>query len=303
MDFNKLADFIKNIGKNYDIPGCDISVYYNHINVFRRHSGYSDSAAKIRVTGKNLYFMNSGAKILCCVAVMQQAQRFKLSLKDKISDYIGDVDADITIGELVHTYSALNRVEDDLYSFETIKKLIAATSGMSFDEFIFENITKPLKMKSTTFNLNDKNKKKIAKQYNFVGSGREAVECHTDAEELHNHHSGCLITTVDDYAKFCEALCGGGVSKKGYRLLNRESVDMLINGLVYKETEKDDAFVCIGYNGSLVLIDTKKKITIVYAQHMRNMSAKQLEMYPKLRKIVYECIGADTWSMGYNIFP
>ena len=172
MDFNKLADFIKNIGKDYDIPGCDISVYYNHINVFRRHSGYSDSAAKIRVTGKNLYFMNSGAKILCCVAVMQQAQRFKLSLKDKISDYIGDVDADITIGELVHTYSALNRVEDDLYSFETIKKLIAATSGMSFDEFIFENITKPLKMKSTTFNLNDKNKKKIAKQYNFVGSGR-----------------------------------------------------------------------------------------------------------------------------------
>ena len=49
-------------------------------------------------------------------------------------------------------------------------------------------------------------------------------------------------------------------------------------------------------------VPLKKKITIVYAQHLMNMGVKQLEMYPKLRKIVYECIGVDTWSQGYNIF-
>ena len=50
MDFNKLADFIKNIGKNYSVPGCDIRVYYNHINVFRMHSGFSDEAGKVKVS-------------------------------------------------------------------------------------------------------------------------------------------------------------------------------------------------------------------------------------------------------------
>lgn len=303
MDFNALAAFIKNVGRDYDIPGCDVCVYYNHINVFRQHSGFSDADGRIKVSKRNLYFMNSGAKIMCCTAIMQLAQRFRLSLGDKLSQYIETADSNVTVRELLRKYSALNRVEDDIYSFDTVKRLIEAVSGMSFDDFIYENITKPLKMKSTTFSLNDKNRSLIAKQYNFVGKGKGVVECDTSVEELHNRHSGCLITTVDDYAKFCEALCSGGVSKNGYRILNRESVDVLINEIVYKETEKDDAFVCIGYNGSLVLIDTKKKISIVYAQHMRGMSVKQLEMYPKLRKMVYECVGADTWSKGYNVFP
>jgi len=67
--------------------------------------------------------------------------------------------------------------------------------------------------------------------------------------------------------------------------------------------EKNDAFVCVGRHGGLVLIDTKKKITIVYAQYVKDMPLEQFEMYPNLRKLVYECIGADTWSMGYNVLP
>lgn len=303
MNFNSLADFVKKLGKNYNIPGCDISVYYNHINVFRKHCGFSDEKGKIKISDKNLYFMNSGAKIMCCVAVLKLAQSFKLSLKDSVSDYIEGADKNTSIEEFLHRYSSLNRVEDEIYNFDNVKRIINMASGMTFDDYISEMITKPLKMKSTTFNLNDKNRKLIAKQYNFAGKDKDPVECNTAVEDLHSRHNGCLITTVDDYAKFCETICGNGTSKNGYKLLNPESVEFLINSLVYKETEKDDAFVCIGYNGSLVLIDTKKKITIVYAQHMRNMSISQLEMYPKLRKIVYECIGADTWSMGYNIFP
>lgn len=303
MDFNTLAAFIKNVGKDYDIPGCDICVYYNHINVFRQHSGFSDADGKIKVSKRNLYFMNAGAKIMCCTAVMQLAQRFKLSLNDKLSHYVQSADDDITVRDLLRKYSEFNPGKNDPMGFNAVKQLIEKASGVSFEDYIFENITKPLKMKSTTFSLNDKNRSLIAKQYNFVGGGKRVVECNTSVDELHNRHNGCLITTVDDYAKFCEALCGRGASKNGYRVLNPESVDMLINNIVYKETEKDDAFVCIGHNGSLVLIDTKKKISIVYAQHMRGMGVNQLEMYPKLRKTVYECVGADTWSKGYNVFP
>ena len=93
------------------------------------------------------------------------------------------------------------------------------------------------------------------------------------------------------------------ICENGYKLLDKESIDSLINDILYNETEKNDAFVCLGYNGGLILIDIKKKITIVYAQHAQNMPAEQLKMYPQLRKLTYDCIGVDTWSKGYNMFP
>ena len=303
MDFNKLADFIKNIGKNYSVPGCDISVYYNHINVFRMHSGFSDEAGKVKVSRKNLYFMNSGAKIMCCAALMMLAQSYALSLGDPVARFVPGVPAGITVREFIKKYSAENRTEDEVFGFDTVKKLIASASGKSFDEFLESAITRPLKMKSTTFNLNSANEKLIAAQYNYMGEGKTPIECATGVRALHDKHTGCLITSVDDYALFTETLTGGGLSKAGKRLLSRESTEKLIGDLVYNETEKDGAFVSVGNNGSLVLIDMKKKISIVYAQHMRNMDASVLSMYPELRKTVYECIGADTWSLGYNIFP
>ena len=304
MDFTKLAKFVKTLGREYGIPGCDISVYYNHMNVFRARSGYTNKYSKIHISNKDLYFLHSGAKIMCCVAVMILAQRYKLSLKDKVSEYIPYFNNDASIRDLIREYTSVSRCDEEKseYSFENMKKIIENVSGTDFDSFIYENITKPLKMKSTTFTMNDKNRKRITKQYDFDASNNNTVEYDADVEDLHKRSSGCLITTVNDYARFCETLCGGGTSRKGYRLLSPESVDLLINELIYNETDKNDAFVCIGYNGSLVLIDLKKKITIVYALQLMNMGVKQLEMYPKLRKIVYECIGVDTWSQGYNIF-
>ena len=304
MDFSALAKFVKTLGKDYGIPGCDISVYYNHINVFRAKSGYTSEFNKIRISNKDLYFLHSGAKIMCCVAVIILAQRYKLSLKDKVSEYIPNFDESYTIKDMIKKYSSVSSLEeaDTDFSFENMKKIVEVVSGTDFDSYIYENITKPLKMKSTTFTLNDKNRKRINQQYDFDTQSNNTVECDTDVEELHKRSSGCLITTVNDYARFCETICGGGISQNGYRLLSPESVDMLINELIYNETDKNDAFVCIGYNGSLVLIDIKKKITIVYAQHLMNMGVKQLEMYPILRKTVYECIGVDTWSKGYNLF-
>lgn len=38
MDFTKLAKFVKTLGREYGIPGCDISVYYNHMKVTSKNS-------------------------------------------------------------------------------------------------------------------------------------------------------------------------------------------------------------------------------------------------------------------------
>ena len=303
MNFKELTKFIDNIGKTYGIPCYDICVYYNHINVFRGKRGFSGLSSRVKALGRRLYFMHSGAKIMCCVGLMRLVQGYKASLNDHVSEYLPDFDESIRIKDMMREFSRTYDYEAADFNFANMSLLIEKISGRDFYEFMDGEIIKPLKMKSTSFKLNEKNKKHIARKYAFDKRSDGFVECDVDVEGLFNKNEGCLITTVDDYARFCEALCGGGTAQNGYVLLGRESVDVLINDIIYKETEKDDAFVCIGYNGGLVLVDTKKKITIVYAQHIKNMPVNQLEMYPQLRKCVYECIGADTWSMGYNMFP
>ena len=116
-------------------------------------------------------------------------------------------------------------------------------------------------------------------------------------------NEGCIITSVSDYARFAETLCNKGVSKHNVRILSAKSVLHMINDVVYNETTEKNCFVCVGYNGSLVSIDIDNKVTIVYAQHVRNCGAAQMEIYPKIRLTAYECLGVHKWSKGFNVFP
>ncbi len=300
MDFRKLKKFLDSLRSEYGISGCDLSIYYNHIYVFRHRAGNSNEAAKRKVSRKDLYFFHSGAKLLCCVAVMQLAERYKLTLNDKIRDFITDFAEDVTIREFVRRYSANLNDEKSPYNHANISALIEKASGIGFNDYIKANITDPLKMKSTTFELTEKSKKIIASQTDDIGNSD--VEKEKAVENIYLKSNGSLITTVDDYAILCEVLCNKGEIKRGRRILSDYSVDLLVNGLIYNETEKEDAYVSVGYHGNLILIDIKKGITIVYAQHNRRLNDNQSEMYPKLRKLAYECIGVDTWARGYNIF-
>lgn len=303
MDFNKLSKFMKNIGTEYGIPCYDMSVYYNYINVFYKKRRFTNLKNRLKTLGRNMYFMHSGAKLMCCVALMRLIESGKVSLDDSVKKYISEIHTDFTVKEMMHEFSRTFDYEVKDFNFTNMTKLIEKISGQPFYEYISSEILKPLKMKSTSFELNDKNKKHIALQYNFNSQSKDYIESDKSVETLFNQNKGCLITTVDDYSRFCNVLCAGGIMRNGYKLLGKESIDLLINDILYNETEKNDAFVCLGYNGGLILIDIKKKITIVYAQHAKNMPAEQLKMYPQMRKLTYECIGVDTWSKGYNMFP
>lgn len=303
MNFIELSRFISSIGKTYNIPCYDISIYYDHVNVYRSKRNTSSFSKKLKSIGRNYYFLQSGTKIMSCVALMRLIQGYKASLNDNVCKYLSEFPEDVTLRMMITEYSRATDSEDSIFCFSNMKKLIETIADMPFEEYIALKITEPLKMKQTSFNLTSKSRKKIALQYRFDETSDRFVGYNADVEAIAKRNDGCIITTVDDYAKFCEAMCSGGISQNGYQLLTKESVDLLINELIYKETDKNDAFVSIGRHGSLVLIDTKKKITIVYAQNVKNMPLEQLEMYPKLRKLVYECIGADTWSMGYNVLP
>ncbi len=301
MNFRELKKYLNSFNKRYGIPGCDCTVYRDHINVFRQKDGYNEDEGT-KTSYKDLYFMYSAAKLINCTAVMVMAERGLLSLNDKVKKYVADFPYEAEIWDMLGEYSKAQDKERHTFNHNNLSKLCRAVTGETLDEFVYENIFKPLKMKNSYFKLNEENKKRISAQYRIRSNG-QTMERTKTLEELFTKNEGCIITTVGDYALFAETLCGGGVSKNGHRILSEESVNHLINNIVYNETTNDDVFILTGYNGGLVIIDLKKKITIVYAQHVKNCGAEQMEIYPKIREIAYRCLGVNMWSKGFNVFP
>ena len=299
MNFSNLYKFVKNMKKEYGVPCYDISIHYNGNNVFYNKLSYTNYRNILKTFGKNLYFMHPSAKIMCCVALMKLIENKKADLNTSVRDYLPDFEKDVSIKEMIYEYSKSYDYKEKVFNFANMSKLISKVANQDFHEFVNESIIRPLKMNSTSFSLNEKNQKHISIQFNFDKTTNRFMKTGVSVEELFARYKGCLITTANDFSKLCNVLCAGGKTKNGYTLLKKDSIDTLINEILYKETEQKDVFVCIGYNGDLVLIDTQRKVTIVYAQHVKSIPVEQLKMYPRLRELVYE--GID--STPYNLFP
>ncbi len=301
MNFRALKKYLNSFHQVYGIPGCDCSVYRDRINVFRQKDGYNDNEVT-KTTYKDLYFMHSAAKLINCTAIMMMAEKGLLKLTDKVKTYVPEFQYEAEVWDMLGEYSRTQDKERHTFNHGNLSKLAESVSGMHLDEYVKENIFKPLKMRNSYFDINESNKKRISTQY-IIDRRGETVESGRQLEELFAKNAGCIITTVGDYALFAETLCSGGISKNGYRLLSEEGVNLLINDVIYNETTNDDVFICTGYNGGLVVIDLNKRITIVYAQHVKNCGVEQMEIYPKIREIAYKCLGVNMWSKGFNIFP
>lgn len=299
MNFIPLSKYLDTFHKVYELPGCDCCIYKDHNNVFRRKYGFSDAK---KTTFKDLYFMHSAAKLICCTAVVRLADEGLLALSDRVDSYLTDFNDDSTITDMLKIYSETLDFEQHKFNHKNISRIVEKLTGLSLDDYLKKNIFEPLHMKNTSFSINESNRKRISTQY-FLTDDGERLKSDKSFEELISKNEGCIITSVGDYARFAETLCNKGISKHGFRLLSEDSTLNLINNIIYNETTEKNCFVCIGYNGSLVSIDIDNNVTIIYAQHVKNCGTLQMEIYPKLREIAYDCLGVHKWSKGFNIFP
>lgn len=299
MNFIPLSKYLDSFHKVYELPGCDCCIYENHNNVFRRKYGFSDAK---KTTFKDLYFMHSAAKLICCTAIVRLSEEGKLSLSDRVDKYIPGFGNDSTVEQMLRIYSETLDFEQHKFNHKNLSRIVEALTGLPLDEYLHRYIFEPLHMKNTSFSINDSNRKRISTQY-FLTDDGERFKSDKSFETLLSKNEGCIITSVGDYARFAETLCNKGVSKHGFRLLSEEGTLNLINNIIYNETTERNCFVCIGYNGSLVSIDIDNKVTIIYAQHVKNCGTLQMEIYPKLRELAYDCLGVHKWSKGFNVFP
>ena len=201
---------------------------------------------------------------------------------------------------------------------DVLGALIEVISGKRFGDYLKENIFDLLGMKDTSFRLPEEKRHRMAAQYTFDSAARACVpktgNDYVFGTEYESGGAG-LISTVDDYMRFAEALCRFGTAANGERILSASSVRLMRMNHLTPKTQPDFNWVHLagyGYGlgvrtlidptristlavdgefgwsgaaGAYVIIDPENEITIYYAQHVLN--CQQEYIHPRLRNAAY----------------
>jgi CubicO group peptidase (beta-lactamase class C family) len=205
---------------------------------------------------------------------------------------------------------------------DVLGALIEVISGKKFSEYLDENIFKPLEMKDTGFYLTDEKKQRMAVQYMFDDATDTAAEILlTNVYKLGSEYESGgagLISSVDDYISFANALCNKGKSQRGEQLLSKRTIDLMRTNHLDQTCLKDFNWIQMsgyGYGlgvrtmidkakggslspigefgwggaaGAYVIIDQENELAVFYTQHLLNN--QETYVHPRLRNLVYKCL-------------
>lgn len=207
-------------------------------------------------------------------------------------------------------------------SHDVVGAIIEIISGMSLGSYFSQYIFKPLEMKDTFFAKPMNHHERLSTQYRYDNDNHISNEmepsCAYQLSEAYESAGAGLISCVEDFSKFADALACGGVSAKGIRILQGETIELMRTNMlgqiqreeiaqnmgrigygygcgvqVLMESEKCNAkapegiFGWDGAAGSLVIMDPINHISMVYTQHIRDCSYAYGTIHPKLRDLLY----------------
>jgi len=214
------------------------------------------------------------------------------------------------------------------FSHDILGRLIEVLSGKTLGEYFEENIFTPLGMKDTFFRLPKDKIKRMVSCYTYDEKSNKHVEpeirLRYDLEYKYESPGAGLLSTVDDYSKFANALCAGVAIASGswasnkHHLLSKATIELLrtnhldkvrmddynwphhsgygyglgVRTMVDKASGGSNSnigeFGWSGMAGTYLLIDPALNLTCVYAQQL--IPSKEEYVAPRLRSIIYGCL-------------
>ena len=206
-------------------------------------------------------------------------------------------------------------------SHDVLGGLVELISGMKLGDYMKKNIFDPLGMKDTTFDIGNHNFERLASQYDYDNVGRCPIEIPKDSNIMcfgSEYQSGGagLLSTVDDFILFTDALANGGVGKNGERIISSATLKLLISpaltpeqcvgfetglnmgydyGLgvrVLRDPAKAGSLVTegsFGWDGKkmcLSVSDPENRVAIFHAEEIDGMNSI---IIPRLLNVIYSC--------------
>lgn len=204
---------------------------------------------------------------------------------------------------------------------DVLAALIEVVDGRTFGTYVREQITGPLGMDDTGFDLTEEQQSRLAPQYEYNDELGKAVRKDGNGFRIGTaFESGGagLYSTVQDYIRFLNTLTQRGTSPEGVRILSPATVDLMRTDHLTERMRSDYGWTqLVGYGyglgvrthiskadsgtlsplgefgwsgaaGCLAIIDPESELTVLYAQHLLNN--QEPYVHPRLRNIVYSCL-------------
>ena len=207
-------------------------------------------------------------------------------------------------------------------SHDVLAGVVEVITGKRFRDYMRENVFEPLGIRRMYYQVPEAEKSHLSAQYaKNWDTGEIAPDSSMAYRLTKNYDSGGagLVTSVDEYSKFTEAMANGGVGATGNRILKPESIalmsrnwlddvqlqDFQLSGKVgygyglgvrtlIDDTKSRSPIGEFGWDGAagcFVLIDTKNQVGLFYAQEILGMLEAYNEIHPTIRDLAYEAMG------------
>jgi CubicO group peptidase (beta-lactamase class C family) len=123
------------------------------------------------------------------------------------------------------------------FSTDLVGHIVEAVSSMTLDQFVTENIARPLGMHDTAFVVGAGNKQRLAQpQANMVTGKRP--EMFDPSIRPSRYGSGGLVSTCEDYARFCQFWLNRGILD-GVRLITERTVEQMTRDQLSPQVRAD----------------------------------------------------------------
>ena len=114
-------------------------------------------------------------------------------------------------------------------STDVLGRIVEVASGMGLDQFVQERIAKPLNLTATGFSVSQSQAGHVAEPQVEPATGKRPAMSGVD--NLTNKPKwlsggGGMVSTAEDYARFCQMLLNGG-ELDGVRLLSPKTVELM----------------------------------------------------------------------------
>lgn len=128
-------------------------------------------------------------------------------------------------------------------AFDVAAGIVEQVSGMSFAAYLQQNLFGPLHMVDTTFGPGEEQWKRMVPMHSRTKEGESKTvpmprECVFDIFLPERMLAGAgLAVTAEDYIRFADMLCSGGLAEDGTRVLSEEAVRTMSTPQLPEEVE------------------------------------------------------------------
>lgn len=262
VDFEAVERFISAEITGRRHPGSSVAIVKDGEVVWSSGFGYADLRNGVKATPETIYGCASVTKPFITVGFLQLMEKGKFSLDDAVNEHLnvkirdirgdeprirdllthytgmptrvpplyllGEEPADVN--DYIHSSARMVRPRGEAWAycntaFTILGQLIKQFTGVEYDEYVKENILKPLDMKSSDFELSPTITARLAQGYKRAGGPENPIlsmpPYYLGMKPA--DPAGSLYSTVLDLSKFLAMNMNGG-TYNGKRLLKEETI-------------------------------------------------------------------------------